>query len=326
MDRQFISSNDNILFSEMDSCDKALYMNELNDYVIEYRNSLGLNNSVTFGTEIEYEGVNKEIVDKIIDENFTSFKSMTEPNIHVGGEVVSIPLRDNINNWTDLKDILKLLELSDGIIKDNKTSSHVHVGANILRNYDNLIKFILLYGVYEGIIYRFGYMNRLNPRESMISCAPPFSIDLANNYPDIINNKSVKNIKLMFDRFHGVNFNNLSSLKNYGYRNTIEFRMANGTLDPVLWQNIINLYTKMLLRCTKDMDIDYLEYLLFKINYSRSNYYGFDNLSLTNAFDFADIVFDDMLDKTNFIKQYYKDGSETTSSFNPRIVKNLTRY
>ena len=326
MDKQFISSKDNILFSEMDSCDKALYMNELEDYMIEYRNTIGLNPSVTFGTEIEYEGVNKEIVDKIIEENFVTFKSTLEQNIPIGGEVVSIPLRDSINNWIDLKDLLNYLNSCKDIIRDGKTSSHVHVGANILHNYDNLKKFVLLYGVYEGIIYRFGYMNRLNPRESMSSYAIPCASIIADKYTNIANFNGIKYIKNLFDRYHGVNFNNLSSLKSYDYRNTIEFRMANGTLDPVLWQNTINLYTKMLLRCTKDIDVEKLEYLLFKYKYINSDDNLFDRMILTNAFDFADIVFDNMLDKTNFIKQYYKDGSETTSSSNPRIVKNLTRY
>ena len=44
------------------------------------------------------------------------------------------------------------------------------------------------------------------------------------------------------------------------------------------------------------------------------------------AFEFADIVFDNILDKTNFLKQYYKDGTETQSEYNPTIVKSFTRY
>lgn len=326
MDRIYLSDKDNIEFKYMDSCDKLTYLNQLKDYIIEYRDSLGLGSSVTFGTEIEYQGVEKEIIDKEIEDNFLSFKSIVETNIDIGGEVISIPMRDDIANWRDLRHVLNMIRSQEGIILDSKTSSHVHIGANVLRNYDNLLKFILLYSIYEGTIYRFAYMNRCNPRESMIPCAPPCAIKLAEDYEDISAIKRVSNINNRYDRFNGINFMNLSSLKNYKEKNTIEFRMANGSLDPVLWQNIINLYSKLLLASTKDLDIDELIYKSYRLNYNRTNYSGFDKLDMPVAFEFADIVFDNILDKTNFLKQYYKDGTETQSEYNPTIVKSFTRY
>ena len=324
MDSVYLSEKDNINLSSMSIYDRRDYLKQLKDYIIEYRTNLLLPNTVTFGVEIEYKGIDKSNLDDIII-NYPSYKSVEERNIQVGGELVSIPLRDDYMNWYDLKDILSVLDSFEGIEKDTGTGAHVHVGANIIGNYQNFLKFVLLYSIYEGIIYRFAYMNRCNPRETMISCASPFSIDITNNYPEFIEEKKPKDIRKMYDRFHGVNFCNLKSFKKYMEKNTIEFRMANGTFDPVLWQNIINTYSKMLLATHKEFDIDKLEYTMFRLNYDRNNHDGFDKYDMDTAIEFADTIFDNTLDKTNFLKQYMKDDTETQSEYNVHICKKFTR-
>ena len=324
MDSVYLSEKDNINLSFMSIYDRRDYLEQLKDYIIEYRTNLSLPSDVTFGVEIEYKGVDKSVLDDIIY-NYPTYKSTEERNIQVGGELVSVPLRDDYMNWYDLKDILSVLDSLEGIEKDTGTGAHVHIGANILKNYDNFIKFLLLYSIYEGIIYRFAYMNRCNPRETMISCASPFSIDITNDYPEFLEGKKCSEIRKMYDRFHGVNFCNLKSFNKYKDRNTIEFRMANGTFDPVLWQNIINLYSKMLLATHKELDIDRLEYSMFRLNYDRNNHTGFDNYNIDQAVEFVDIIFDNALDKTNFLKQYMKDDTETQSEYNVHICKKFTR-
>ena len=324
MESIYLSDIENINISSLDVFDKREYLKQLKDYIIEYRTNLSLPSNVLYGVEIEYKGVDKSNLDEIIYE-YPSFSSVEERNIEVGGELVSIPLKDDYKNWYDMKEILDILNSFEGIEKDTGTGSHVHVSANTLGTYDNFLKFLLLYSIYEGVIYRFGYMNRCNPRETMISCAVPSSIELSQDYHDFLEGLSCREIRKKYDRFHGINLTNLKSLDKYKEKNTIEFRMANGTFDPVLWQNIINFYTKFLLATHKDLDVERLEYLMYRYNINRMNYQGFDKYDLDLAIEFADIVFDNILDKTNFLKQYIKDGTETQNEFNVHMCKKFTR-
>ena len=101
--------------------------------------------------------------------------------------------------------------------------------------------------------------------------------------------------------------------------------MANGTLDPVLWQNTINLYAKLLLASHSDIDMDRLDYLLYRMKGDNVSYREYDALKLDQAFDFADIVFNNMLDKTNFLRQYIKDGYNSADTCEPTSQK-FTRY
>ena len=325
MESVYTSDTSNIKISDMSLADKECYLSELDDYLIEYRKSLNLNNNVSFGTEIEFEGVPKEQMDSIVDE-FCGWKCVEEKDFVVGGEIVSPPLKDYITCWYDLRDMLNSIKEQKNVDVLHHAASHLHVNANSFYTYRNFTKFLLLYTIYEGIIYRFAYMDRLNARESLIYSASPMAIDLAHSYEDIENAYNTKLIKSMFDRFRGLNFTHIHSFRNYSERNTIEFRMGNGTLDPVLWQNMINFYTKLILASNKDLDMDRLNYLLQRIIDSDCfNYFNFDRYNLDMAIELADTIFDNMLDKTNFLKQYIKNGEKTVDSQTPCVCKKLTR-
>lgn len=324
MDKIFLSDKDNFNFSEMNAYDKQLYLSTLKNYLIEYRDSLGINPNNTFGIEVEYEGVSHE---KLIEPitYYTGWNSIIEKGFEVGGEVVSPVLIDNPMNWKDIKDILNIIKNTEGTYATSDAGAHVHVGAHLLKEYNNLINFLLLYTVYEGVLYRFGYMDRLNPRKTIISCASPISIELANDLETIMGKKTVRGINTRYERFFGVNFRNLSSLKNRKGKNTIEFRFGNGTFDPVLWQNYINTCIKLLEASKKDLDIDRLLYLVYRIKENRINNAGIDKLNIDQAMEFCDIIFDSALDKTNFMRQYIKDGEETVDSSNQMYSRRFTR-
>ena len=325
MESVFTSATDNIKLSNMPINERDYYLSELDNYLIEYRNSLNLNNNVSFGTEIEFEGIPKEQMDKVVDD-FCGWKCVEEKDFVVGGEIVSPPLKDYITCWYDLRDMLNRIKDQAGVDVMHHASSHLHVSANSFHTYRNFIKFLLLYTVYEGIIYRFAYMDRLNARESLIYSASPMANDLAIHFEDIENAYNTKYLKSIFDRFRGLNFAHLHSFENYSERNTIEFRMGNGTLDSVLWQNMINLYTKLIVASGKDLDMDRLYYLLQRIIDSECyNYFNFDKYNLNMAIELADTIFDNMLDKTNFLKQYIKNGEPTVDSPEPHMCQRLTR-
>ena len=113
--------------------------------------------------------------------------------------------------------------------------------------------------------------------------------------------------KLPYDRYNAINFQNVGNPSKFSTNNTIEFRCPNGTLEPVIWQNNVNLLVNIL-------------------NYSKSNTYDDDTISkrreingdkyyelewynqiyLVQALELCDMLFDNNLDKVYFLRQYLK--------------------
>ena len=83
--------------------------------------------------------------------------------------------------------------------------------------------------------------------------------------------------------------------------------MCNGTIDPIVVQNEINLFCNLLLSSRKDIDIEYLDYRIEDLKNKRTSLEMYININLDDAIIFSDIIFDDDLDKDYFMKQYIKE-------------------
>jgi hypothetical protein len=300
------------------------YLEFLKEYKIEYRDKINVPKEYTFGIEIEYENYSESQFAKRILEYYKNiFNSKTELDMVNGGEVTSKVMNDRSYCWKNIKYILNELKKVGAESRDN-CGSHVHVGAHVLGdNIKNWKKLLYLYTVYELVIYRFASGEYLNVRPRINAKAYPISIDLANLLEKIESASEVEDLKTILeceDRYRGLNFKNVD-YKHTGeleQGNTLEFRMANGTHDAVIWQNLVNFYLKLLYASVnKDIDLDYLKYRI-KLIQELTYYKNYNRLYLDDAFELADIIFDNDLDKTNFLKQYYKDGREVNA---PNLVK-----
>ena len=303
---------------------------------IKYRDNLNLNKNITFGVEIEFDKARKRYVSEALNEAYNNkninnkWKVVYEETIHsfkgkthiYGGEAVSDILKDNKYTWYNLKYTCDKIKQLDGVINKN-CGSHVHLGANILEDnikyYDRLMK---IWVIYEDIILRFCYGETDKPRNNFNQYAGSpyllFKIIYDNFYH---NNK----LNLSYDKLiKGLNYSiackNLSlsfrgldeeflinKYKNsndwYNYK-TLEFRAGNGTLNPVIWQNYINLYTKLLLCCINDnKDWDKIDKLFIE----KYNCEQLDDFNYEKAIDFSNFIFDNDIDKDNFNLEYIKD-------------------
>ncbi len=91
------------------------------------------------------------------------------------------------------------------------------------------------------------------------------------------------------------------SLKNNFYRknNTIEFRTLNGTLDPFIWQNAVNLFGHLMTYATSsDFDENLIAYRKHKLEYNFSQNYNYEDANLL-----ANLIFEEEIDKLAFLKQ-----------------------
>lgn len=55
MEKTFLDSKANDMFSKFNNSDLKCLLNEIERYYLEYRANLGLPKNITFGVEIEYE-------------------------------------------------------------------------------------------------------------------------------------------------------------------------------------------------------------------------------------------------------------------------------
>ena len=300
------------------------YYKFLDSYLIEYRDKLGLNKNYTFGVEIEYDEYPEARFEKIVSRDYkNTFDSQTEMDLYEGGEVSSKIFTDRKSSWVALKNILAELKA----VKAKETErcgGHVHVGAHPLGSNTNLWKkFIYLYIVYEPIIYRFACGDYLNLRNTIYAKAYPCQIELASKLKEFETSRDITSLAKLLkqdDRYRGLNTSNIrfqysDDIKN---GNTIEFRMANGTLSPIVWQNLVNCYLNLVDTAkNKDVDLEYLKYRIEDIA-NKYNYLGFTKINEKDALEFVDTIFNKNIDKTNFLRLYFKDRREVDS---PELVK-----
>lgn len=181
--------------------------------------------------------------------------------------------------------------------------SHVHIGKQALgTDVESLINFLKLWSLFEPIIFRFAYGEFLGAR-------PHFSIvskSISNDFLDVCKyakSESIDEIDLLI-WFIGqddvaIRFKHWFDLK------TIEFRCPNGTLNPVIWQNNANVFMKMVLysgsgRFASGLIDERMERIF-------STPLSDGEVHIDAAIQFADLVFDNNLDKIYFLRQYLKD-------------------
>ena len=303
-------SNVNDKLSKLRGLDLQELLVSIEKFDLQYRDTLSLPNDVTFGTEIEYEEMDWHIVDKFIDDNYSDWESKDDGSLNSGGEISSPILRDNLKSWNQLKEICDFLK-REKAKADDMAGGHIHIGANVVgSNVEKWKKFIKFYIVYESIIFRFAYGDKVKARKKLKKYAPPIAdrlykqLDKLNCARDICD---IKHILYYSDRYQAINFSNISfsCLDSFEEDNTIEFRVPNGTIEEVIWQNNINAITKLMLAPSKNMiDIDYLEYKIKEDGVLPE--YRYNIVDLQNALEFVDMIFDNNLDKIYFLKQYIK--------------------
>lgn len=297
------------------------YRYELKDKLIKYRNTLLLPKEVTFGVEIEYENIvtdtfsNILLEEKMHNKNLKGWINKKEFDIleyskdyeEMNGEVNSPILKDIPKTWEELSFILNLLSTNDAIITE-KCGGHINIGIHLLKNNNYYFRnFLLLYFLYEKEIFKFSSGEYLKVRSDYYELFSRISKDI--KLKEILNTCKLKytdNISdCLYDKVHSVYLNPTKKNK-ISFGNIIEFRSPNGSLKEEIWQNYINFFAKFVLAAKKDLDIDKT---LYKIKTNDHN-----------AVELADYIFDNDIDKENFLIQTLKTNKIYTKEL-PKHIK-----
>lgn len=322
----FVDLKCNDRLSLMNEVDKKEFICELLNYKLKLRNNLGINNSLTFGLELEFENIKCDILEfeKLFNNleltkgnivelyHDTHLWNIVDDKTLLNGKEVRTPiLTDNQKYWLSLVKVCAFIKKYASI--GPHCAGHIHVGTQILNNKkEALLNLLKLWGVYENILYRYGYNEYLNQNPE-IKYSKPSSIDYLNVYDKMVNtNYDIETLLLELPgRLKAINFSIatlISDYKRIAYKDTIEFRSPNGTLDAVIWQNNVNTFIKLLLSCLDnkfDMDIVLKRQ---KVLESLEDRFDYNKIYLDAALELSDIIFNNNLDKIYFLRQYIKNN------------------
>ena len=325
---KYLKPNENTKISHLRGYDLEELVTLINNYYLEYRDILNISKKASIGSEIEYDNPKDKSLVPILD-NDTDYKMgwilREEGTVKTGGELCSPVFYNNKDSWEHFKRVLS--ELDGKVDISPSCGAHVHIGTQIMgdkaRTWNN---FLRLWSVYENIIFRFAYGEYLNGRDGIKRHTRPLRREIENyfksvNYEygkyvdyDIImpfnEYDFCKHIKE--SRYNCVNLSNIYDFDKYRSYNTIEFRSANGTIDPVIWQNLINLYCHLLMYARNHLfDLDKIMKKEKELKFPMFEYDNYKYLDIIGACELSDLIFNDNLDKVYFLRQYLKNNVET---------------
>ncbi|MBE6138297.1 MAG: hypothetical protein E7173_00950 [Firmicutes bacterium] len=296
------------------------------EHKFELHKTIGLDSKYTFGIEIEFEKAPLDSLKntghwKLEDETVISKNTVSQT---CGGELVSPILTDNPNSWLEIQAMCSEL-VNNGAVTSEYTGGHIHIGSQIIgSNPDNIRIFLKMWELFEREIYYFSYGYDDRARLGVDRYAKPVGKQLNR----LRTSKTGYNRFTTFycwmnyfrthytAKFEGVSFKNFRGCE-MDEGNTIEIRCPNGTLNPIIWQNNVNFFTRLMLSCRADkVDEQLLDYLLFKKKSSDLCFENFNIPDIGQAVLFSNMIYDDEIEQLTFLKQCLKLFTEDEKNKN----------
>ena len=211
------------------------------------KEKIKLPSEIKIGIEIETEGItdNSNKIEKKLEK--TDWKVKEDFSLRNGTEVVSPILTGNLEQASnEIKSICAILNgMSQSVSK--RCGGHIHIGADYLTNKQDWINLIEIWSNAEKMLYIISNKKGEIPREDITEYAQPISKKIEeaikNGTINLEGEEDLKEfvntiVKIQGARYSGINFCNLWSRG----KNTIEYRLPNGTINPNTWIENINLF------------------------------------------------------------------------------------
>lgn len=313
MNKEFLNVKKNDFLSLLRGTDLQDLLVQIENYFLEYRYQLNLPKNLTIGVELEYEGLSKNRVSSFIQKKLPDWISKGDGSLTNGGEIISPVMIDYKKYWEELKLVCDYLT-KERVDTLHNAGGHIHIGSHILgRDVIAWKHFLKLYTIYEHVLFRFSYGDKINGRKSIGRYASPIAGKIYNKVQSWDDKMTIPDLLLFFfrfDRYNALNFKNVELYNLKAYKNTLEFRFPNASANALVWQNNINAFSKMLLSAQKRvLDEEFLDYKLkHEFHYNECEY---SIICLKDALEFVDLTFDNNLDKIYFLRQYLKNFQES---------------
>ena len=198
--------------------------------------AFGLPKEMTIGIEIESVGEKNNLLPDYL-RNWEGKKDNSLGN--KGKEYTSPIMHDRKKDVQEIYRVNEILKLF-GMEATPNCGAHVHIGADYIKTEEGFKQLVELWGNAEEIYYLISNKPGELPRKGIEQFAKPISYELGDRELDKIpKDRFILVAKGIFGRCRYRSLN-LMSVNNA--RNTIEFRLSNGTLDGNTWIENIRLY------------------------------------------------------------------------------------
>lgn len=305
----YLNPFENTNLSSLSESELKEVLQNINKYYLEYRTIVGLDKDITFGFEIESEYA---FFDYFSDLNVDGdWDKCFDGSLFEGIELVSPSFTDNIDTWKDVREKCKLVRSFSRI--GLNAAAHIHIGAHTLGdNPKYWMNFIKLWSTYEDIIFRFLYGEYLNYRVCINNYAQNLKFEFNNIY-NYLSSKPNLDTEFILEQLPqgkktAVTFKNVYNFNEIQKKNTIEFRCPNGTLEEIIWQNNQNLLGKIIMYSRSKKFNDKIVNERFISDDKYATLESYEEINIEKAIEFADLIFDNNVDKIYFLRQYLKNN------------------
>lgn len=232
----------------------------IDDFLLEKAHDVspvGLPRNTTIGVELEFVGIGKNrfenLMRRIPADFMNGFKakkdvSVQEKNGNLGMEITSPVLDDTVESWKKLDKVCRFIRALGG--RSNKTcGGHIHIGVNVLgvdtQAWEN---FSDIWKEAEPLIYMMSNRRGEKPRKGIGTYAAPSGEKLDCIEWGKVAMKEHDELWMLRetfafgDRYFGFNPDNIGIPR----KNTIEFRLPNGTVDYDILRENIAFFGKIL--------------------------------------------------------------------------------
>ncbi len=259
-----------------------------------YRDILTIPRHINFGLELELDKIDPDRVYKLVRRNFDSdWQIKTDDSLTEGknAEIVTPVLQNNKQTCRLLKKMGELLEKLNP--NYDTCSFQVNFDGSLLPTDEAKVRLLKLFANNEDIIYPFSKGEDALYRSSLKVYAAPIILALKGILPagDRATVEMFSNNKR-----YGVVFKDNKDL--------VEFRPANMTNNPLLWQNYIAFFYYFLMYSASNResqkDVDQYINSFSNINILES----YETEKKQKAWQLAKTIFPHSIDQLNFMHQY----------------------
>lgn len=217
--------------------------------------SIGLPTNMTIGMEIESEGVMSKTIKKLYKilerqdgDKIKGWETKGDGSLDDGVEVVSPILTDNQKDVEDIYMVCEMMQKCGQTVSEN-CGGHIHIGADYLTSKEAYVNLFEIWGNCEEVIYKIANEKGDIPRDGIQEFSPPISSKLNDAIENCtINLESEEELdkfieviqEVQEERYSGLNLLNVNNGKN-----TIEFRIPNGSINPDTWIENARLFGRI---------------------------------------------------------------------------------
>lgn len=242
--------------------------NELLDINNNTYSNIKVPDGITIGMEIECEG-NGSMDAYIINKIFEGYSAKIDNSLQEGVEITTPVLNNSKEDTQNIYCVCKILK-DLGQTVSERCGGHIHIGANYLKEKQSYKNLLELWSNNEKLIYLISNKKGEVSRDGTIAYATPISQKIAdainnnkfNDYKYFTKDDIIKTIKDIQEerkgkegRRTGINFLKINS----NDINTIEFRLANGTIDANTWIENATLFGNIIATSQKLSEIQQKE-------------------------------------------------------------------